>query len=443
MSLPTTKTVPQQTLASLRALFYGVLGIGKSSLADEFEAAYFLATEDSQRDLSVYRDLIPDWATLNTKIGELAAGGHPFRTVIVDTLDAAWTLCARAVCEKYRVESLNDGPLSYGKGTAVAIAEFQRTMAKLSALPYGIIYLGHVQFETIEGDEKLKKAQVNIPEKARPVLATLPLIGYIDTVQVIGEDGKLTDRRVIRTKPSNRWDAKDHGGALPRGVWMGDTPREAYTNLKTALEAGWAKKQAEEDVEAGKGVTVATPASTPTLTAGQVKQIATAGLQIATSAPPAPIPPPVTVGTARPDAMTAEGIAKAEAAMTTASAATAEAKALEASEVEKLKIAAAVAAAEEMTKRAALDRRNAVAAVQAKAKALGMDIASFKAFTEGLTPPVKWHGVTIEGVKVVDAALDLYAAKVASEAQGSEDDKRMDEEQDENALDYDRDVKPD
>jgi hypothetical protein len=194
---------------------YGPSKLGKSTWCSQAENAVFLATEPGLNSLEVFQVPIRNWEELLKACAELAEGQHGFKTVILDTVDNAYKMCAEYVCQKNRVDHESD--LAYGKGYSLVGNEFQRVINKLAFLPYGLILVSHSverEFETRTG--KIMRVVPTLPDKARKmVVGLVDLILYCDLETSKDDSGKQVYRRVIRTKPSLNYDAGDRTGRLP------------------------------------------------------------------------------------------------------------------------------------------------------------------------------------------------------------------------------------
>ena len=100
MPLPTTKTQPKPDLADLTVLVYGQTKIGKSTLCSHADSALFLATEPGLNALDVYQVPIQSWEDLRKACAEIVEGNHPFKTVILDTIDNAYKFCTEYIDRK-------------------------------------------------------------------------------------------------------------------------------------------------------------------------------------------------------------------------------------------------------------------------------------------------------------------------------------------------------
>jgi len=213
--LPTQKTPPKTSHADLTVLVYGSPKIGKSEWCSKAEGALFLATEPGLNNLEVFQVPIDSWQKLLTIAAEIAEGKHEFKTIVLDTVDNAYRMCAEHVCKKYGVEHESD--LEFGKGYALVNSEFQRVLTKLAQLPYGLILVSHAQEREIETRTgKVTRIVPTLPDKARKiVLGFVDIILYCDIELATGADGQHTSRRVLRTKPHANYEAGDRTGRLP------------------------------------------------------------------------------------------------------------------------------------------------------------------------------------------------------------------------------------
>ena len=215
MNLPTQKTPPQVDLADQTILVYGPVKIGKSSFCAQAEGALFLATEAGLNHLNVFQIAIKTWDDLLEACAELLQGKHSFKTIIVDTLDNGYRMCAEYICEKHGIKHESD--LGYGKGFALVNTEFHRVLNKLSLLPYGLFLVSHTQEKEIEERTgKYVRYMPNLPDKARKTVAGMcDMILYFDSEDETDDDGKVKQKRIIRTKPTRYYEAGDRTGKLP------------------------------------------------------------------------------------------------------------------------------------------------------------------------------------------------------------------------------------
>ena len=232
--LPKEKTPPRTNLADYTVLAHGRPKCGKSTLCSHAPGALFIATEAGLNSLEVFQVPVSTWERFLEVCREVAEGKHDFKTIIVDTLDNAYRMCSEHVCAKHKIEHESD--LGYGKGFALVNSEFHRVLNKLSLLPYGLFLVSHSQEKDVETRAgKRTRIVPSLPEKARQmVLGMADIILYCDVETVVGADGKPRERRVMRTKPTENYEAGDRTGRLP------DVLDLDYAKFAAAFAAGQA-----------------------------------------------------------------------------------------------------------------------------------------------------------------------------------------------------------
>jgi len=211
--LPTEKRKPKQRLEDFSILLYGTWKIGKSTFCSQMDHPLFLATEPGLEALEVYEVKIPDWKTFLQACAEISQGNHPFKTIVIDTVDNLWKACSEYVRDQ--LDIMHESDLAYGKGYAMVRDEFFRVLRKLSLLPYGLVMTSHVEMMEVKTrTTTITKAVPTIPKSGREII-----LGWVDMIlyahSVVTDEGEI---RVIRTKPSENWEAGDRTKRLPATV---------------------------------------------------------------------------------------------------------------------------------------------------------------------------------------------------------------------------------
>lgn len=101
----------------IRALVFGVEGVGKSTFAAGAPSPIFLDCEAGTLGLDTHRVLINEWAKMMDVLAELNRDKtHPYRTVVIDTLDGLERKLLAHICQQNNVQSIEDVGGGYGKG---------------------------------------------------------------------------------------------------------------------------------------------------------------------------------------------------------------------------------------------------------------------------------------------------------------------------------------
>lgn len=238
--MPTESMPPKGGLSDQSILMYGMPKIGKSTFASSFPGALFLPFEPGLNHLDHYQlpteGIIDNWDEMLQACKVIASGDHPFKTIIIDTVDLCYQACADHVCRQRGVEYTGD--IAHGKGWTLVANEFMRVVKKLAGLPYGLILVSHAKTRTVT-DQGIERdvVQTTLTESARKVLVGMvDMILFVDVDEVVDEGGGSHYRRVLRTKPSKRYDAGDRTGRLPNVIEI--DKNDPFKNFADAWERG-------------------------------------------------------------------------------------------------------------------------------------------------------------------------------------------------------------
>ena len=220
MQLPKEKTTPKTALSDYTTLIYGMPKAGKTSLCAEIPDALFLSCEPGTNALSVFEIPIRSWAEFLEACKALEQESNKFKSVIVDTIDAAHRFCSEHVCKQNNVKHESEMP--YGLGYSLISSEFWRVINKLASLPQGLVLISHATEKEIETRTgKFTKIVPTLPDKARRQLIGLTdFILFFDLQQSQDKDGNIIWKRIIKTKPTKDYEAGDRTGKLPETIPM-------------------------------------------------------------------------------------------------------------------------------------------------------------------------------------------------------------------------------
>lgn len=210
-------------------LVYGDGGAGKSTLAADMpKPIFFDLDRNGTAMLSVDRALNSDgepiatWQDVKECVDWMLSNEHPYKTVVVDTVDALERLIHEHLCEKGNVESIEDYEKGYGRGHAATLDEVRSFFAKLTVLQnkgINICLIGHKKVATAKNPEG--KDWERIEPKCNGKLAgflmeTLDAVLYVSHHIVLdtSKDGRRTkaiggDTRIVFTENSGSHFAKN------------------------------------------------------------------------------------------------------------------------------------------------------------------------------------------------------------------------------------------
>ena len=215
ITLPTEKSKPSFDLTKLSMLLYGVPKIGKSTFCSRAPDALFIATEPGLNHLETYNVRVNSWREFLEAMAEVQRGGHPFKILIIDTLDKLCDFCDQEICAQNKVSTLADFP--FGKGYALYKTEMARVFQKIFSLGMGVVLTSHSQLSDVDTPQgRQTKWTPTIPRRVQDVVLPLvDIIGFAEKVVALNENGERAETRVLHAEPSALWEAGDRTGRLP------------------------------------------------------------------------------------------------------------------------------------------------------------------------------------------------------------------------------------
>ena len=225
LTLPDERTKPMESLEDYSILLYGEEKIGKTSFAAQFTDSIVLLCEPGGRALSIYSREPKNWKELKGYL-KLLQTSKRFRTVVIDTVDMAYQMCYRFICDREGIAHPKE------EGFAVAWTmirdEFQDVMSSFLKLKRGVVFTSHAEEREIKvrtGDS-FSRIVPTMSRQARKVIE--PMVD----MWVYCQHGKTDREFVIR--------GSDHIAAGHRlelnfvglsKIPMGRSAKEAYVNF--------------------------------------------------------------------------------------------------------------------------------------------------------------------------------------------------------------------
>lgn len=208
--LPTEKTSSEGILEDKTVLLFGEAGIGKSTLASEWAGGnmFFFDVAGELKDLEVYRGAVTDWTSFREWCAvykdEMTKPKPMYTGAVIDTADVLGMYCAQHVRKQLGVVHQSDA--EWGKGWDMLKEAWASHLAKLAALPGGLILVSHAK------TKEIKKRRLvydrTVPTLTGGVLETT--VNMADLVLFIDwSDEGEEEERVIYTKPSRDYEAKE------------------------------------------------------------------------------------------------------------------------------------------------------------------------------------------------------------------------------------------
>lgn len=228
----------------VKIVLAGVEGVGKSTFGANAPDPIFLGTEDGLMHLDVARFPAPTvWQDIFDAIATLTDTEHPYKTLVIDTLDWAEPLAWAHVCTKAGVDSIEDVGGGYGKGYQAALDEWRSLLAALERLRRAkamhVVLIAHTQirpFKNPEGED-YDRYEMKLNAKAAGLIkewADAVLFANHETFAVKDKArrvrGVSTGARLIHTERTAAYDAKNRYG-LPESLPL------SWADFQAAVES--------------------------------------------------------------------------------------------------------------------------------------------------------------------------------------------------------------
>jgi len=209
--------IPEEKITDLSSKvigIYGRAGLGKTTLASQFDGVYFAETESGLSHLeNINKTTITSYGIFLELCKEFCEGKHDFKTMCIDNFDELCKICTEWKCKELGIEDI----ASYKKFGAYHLVtqELSRVIRKLSLSKFGLILTSHyVEDEMTSKTKSWKRATISVPGKNKSIMLDIcdPLL-FMDS-EMKGEE----EIGIIRTKPSIYWEAKDKAKLLPESI---------------------------------------------------------------------------------------------------------------------------------------------------------------------------------------------------------------------------------
>lgn len=206
MALDILAITPHEVSRDLRGytiLFYGAPKTGKTTIASKFDSALLLAFETGYLAIpGVMAQPINKWSEFRQVLKQLDSdeAKKVYKNIVVDTVDIAYDLCEKYICNNNGVSTIGD--LGYGKGYILAKKEFDECLRKIPQMGYGLIMISHDQDKVFKDEDGNEYNQIvpTLGNQPRLVVDRMSdIIGYARPFQE--EDGTTKTLLFMRGTP--------------------------------------------------------------------------------------------------------------------------------------------------------------------------------------------------------------------------------------------------
>jgi len=208
---------------AVRAVIYGVEGIGKTSLAALLPAPLFLDMEEGTHQLDVARASVDSIAALAGSLAELATDAQGFKTVVIDSADWAERLASESLIKKSGKKSIED--FGFGKGFVMLAEEMARLLTACDTLiskGVHVVWIAHAKTIRVSPPDMVDgfdRYELKMAKQTAPIFkewADLLLFANYELTIIKGNDGRVKGeggkRRLLFAERDAAWDAKNRYG---------------------------------------------------------------------------------------------------------------------------------------------------------------------------------------------------------------------------------------
>ena len=218
---------------------YGAAGVGKTTLCSQFPSALILAFEKGYNALpGVMVQDITTWGEFKQVLRELKKPEvqKKFKTIVIDTVDIAGTLCEKYICNQLGIENIGDGGWSTN-GWSKYKKEFEESFRAITQLGYALVCISHDKDKTFKRKDGTEYNQV-VPTAQSSINEIVK--NMVDLYAYAMQDLDGTRKLVFRSSDGSV-DAKSRFRYMPSEVSL------SYDALVEALNKAIDKEAAEHD----------------------------------------------------------------------------------------------------------------------------------------------------------------------------------------------------
>ena len=207
----------------VKTVIYGTEGVGKSTLASKFPEPLFIDVEGGTSQLDIRRvEVNSSWEDLLGTVTEVMRNPQICRTLVLDTADAAESLCVSYILRKYNQKSIES--FGYGKGYTMLGEEWSQLMTILdSCIDKGInvTLIAHARQRKVELPDQagaFDHWEMKVSKQVAPLLKEwadlLLFLNYKTYVVTTDSNSKKATggKRVMYTSHHPTYDAKNRYG---------------------------------------------------------------------------------------------------------------------------------------------------------------------------------------------------------------------------------------
>lgn len=223
----------------IRALCYGVAGVGKSTLASNAPSPIFLCGEDGAAQLDVARFPSPrSWADVLEAVRVLTTEQHPYKTLVIDSLDWLEPIAWAQVCAAAGKASI--GAFQYGAGYTAAVDLWRNLLRRLGELErvkrMNIVLIAHAAVEKHSDPfaGEFDRYRLKLHKKSADLIGE-----WVDLMLFARHDVSVTKDRNGKTN------AKSSGSRFLYSKWCDAFDAKSRYEIPERLPLSWEELETE------------------------------------------------------------------------------------------------------------------------------------------------------------------------------------------------------
>ncbi len=233
----------------IRMMLHAEPKAGKSHLVAGAPDALFIDCEQGTLGLDVRRVCADRWGVVVDTVRGLANEAHPFKTVVLDTLDSLERLCCESVCQDAGADNVAD--ISYGRGWSEVEARWVWLTSQLAALQarrnMNVVVIAHCSPASMEdpSGKSWKRWALRANKKTTELWK-----GWVDDILFLRRDVRTKRRssvaesssRVLEVRQTPAWIAGSRRIKADRITLPEGDPQRCWQALMDAYRAGMKPK---------------------------------------------------------------------------------------------------------------------------------------------------------------------------------------------------------